>query len=365
MLPLEFVAFAVLLLLPGDSLAIDRTIHQIPALPKRPKLDGNPKDFIPSTLIKSARDGNARSAFIGKVGYWDDTLYLRVDVQDANVIGGDILDISLHFPGAGTTARGYSYRFAPDGKRASDPETGAPAFASKRVQTSVRLTPGGSATEVAFPARSLPRFPFKHPMTLELCISYQDRDELAGPPTEISNCKDGAMREEVLQLPDAFRKRLRVKPALEVVALEGREHGWVGFAALHYLAWIHSDQPLTPEILASFFVERIEDPLQARIALPPRMRLPDGRPVLPVLTGQQPYAGDVRCDPAKELRLALYVVEGKTARRALDWPASSCSLGRASSVLLDEEGSLTIGYSGGATVNFVWSGDHFERTEIG
>src|ERR1700694_6159056 len=111
MLPLEVTAFAVLLLLPGDSLASDRATHQIPALPKRPKLDGNPKDFIPSTLIKSARDGNGRSAFIGRVGYWEDILYLRVDVQDANVMGGGILCISLHFSGAGTTARGSRYSF--------------------------------------------------------------------------------------------------------------------------------------------------------------------------------------------------------------------------------------------------------------
>jgi hypothetical protein len=32
---------------------------------------------------------------------------------------------------------------------------------------------------------------------------------------------------------------------------------------------------------------------------------------------------------------------------------------------MDEEGSLTIGYSNGTTTNFAWSGDHFERTEIG
>jgi hypothetical protein len=333
----------------------------IPALRQEPRLDGNPKAFTPSAMIKSPR---AQAAFTAKVAYWRDKLFLRVEVEDAKIVTGDILTVAFHLPGAGATARGYSYRFGPEGKRASDPETGAPAFAANRVQARVRTMPTGSITEVVLPARSLPRFPLKEAMKLELCITYEDRDEVAGPASEISNCKDGTMRDEALQLPDAFRNNLRLKPPPEVLALEGRERGWAGFAGLHYLAWISSDQPVTAEILASFFPEPLQDPLEARIAIPPRMRLPDGRTVLPVLLGQQPFA-DARCDPAKELRLAFYVVSGKTAHRALEWPASSCSLGRASSVQLDDDGSLSIGYSGGTTVTFVWSGDHFERTEIG
>jgi hypothetical protein len=34
-------------------------------------------------------------------------------------------------------------------------------------------------------------------------------------------------------------------------------------------------------------------------------------------------------------------------------------------VVLDGEGALTLGYASGATIDFIWSGDHFERTEIG
>ena len=51
--------------------------------------------------------------------------------------------------------------------------------------------------------------------------------------------------------------------------------------------------------------------------------------------------------------------------RALEWPASTCAVGRASSIELDEQGALTIGYSSGSTSGFTWSHDHFERTELG
>jgi hypothetical protein len=65
------------------------------------------------------------------------------------------------------------------------------------------------------------------------------------------------------------------------------------------------------------------------------------------------------------LRPGLYLVTGKTALRVLEWPAATCALGRAASMELDEEGALAIGYSNGATMNFAWSGNHFERTELG
>jgi len=93
--------------------------------------------------------------------------------------------------------------------------------------------------------------------------------------------------------------------------------------------------------------------------------MPDGRLLLAVLSGENPYTADGKCDAGKELRLGLYLVKGKTAQRVLEWPAATCALGRATSVVLDEEGALSIGYSNGPTINFAWSGDHFERTELG
>jgi len=95
------------------------------------------------------------------------------------------------------------------------------------------------------------------------------------------------------------------------------------------------------------------------------MSLPDGRILLSILTGNDPFFAEGQCNPQSELRLGLYLVQGRTARRALEWPAASCALGRASSVVLEDDGVLTIGYSSGATATFAWSGDHFERTGIG
>lgn len=84
-----------------------------------------------------------------------------------------------------------------------------------------------------------------------------------------------------------------------------------------------------------------------------------------MVSGKNPYAVAGQCDSERELRLGLFLVNGKTAQRALEWPAATCALGRAQAVGLDEEGALIIRYSNGATINFAWSGDHFERTELG
>jgi hypothetical protein len=87
--------------------------------------------------------------------------------------------------------------------------------------------------------------------------------------------------------------------------------------------------------------------------------------VLAVLAGQDPFDADDVCTPDREVRLLLYRVRGKVAERVLEWPARSCALGRALSVSLDPSGELTLGYSSGATVRFIWSRDPVERTEYG
>jgi hypothetical protein len=95
------------------------------------------------------------------------------------------------------------------------------------------------------------------------------------------------------------------------------------------------------------------------------MQLPDGKALLAVLTGQDPFAQDESCAPEREMRLAVFWVKGRVGERVLDWPAMSCALGRALSVSLDEDGELSVGYSSGATVRFTWDRDHFERVEYG
>jgi hypothetical protein len=122
---------------------------------------------------------------------------------------------------------------------------------------------------------------------------------------------------------------------------------------------------MTSELLRTFFLEQVHDPVAARISLPARMRLPNGLQLAAILTGSDPFSEGGGCNPENELKMGIYVLKGRTARNVLEWPAASCKLGRASSVVLDNEGALSVAYAGGATVNFIWSGDHFERTEIG
>ena len=94
------------------------------------------------------------------------------------------------------------------------------------------------------------------------------------------------------------------------------------------------------------------------------MELNDNRPIFTVLTGQNPYVGD-QCHSEDELRMAFYVIKDSTAARVLEWPAATCSLGRAMSFDLNNDGGLTIGYTNGSTAHFSWSNDHFERSELG
>lgn len=342
-----------------------RPTRLVPALQKSPRLDGSLRDLAGGLTIAPSDAEPAASTFTAKVAYRGDTLFLGVEVRDQRILPGNILTVALHFPGAGTTARGYSYSFAIDGKRATDPENGPPAFADRWVRAAVQKSDRGMKIKAAFPARALPRFPASHPMFLELCITYEGRDQVAGPPRRASNCRAETMVGEVLQLPDTFRTALNIHPPPDIVGVERREHGWVGFALLHYPGWMASEREITPEVFRTFFPGEARDPAQARISLAPRMSLPDGRTVLSLLTGDDPLSGEGACLPGKELRLGLYVIQGRTARRVLEWPAATCVLGRAGSVVLEDDGTLTIGYSNGAIATFAWSGDHFERTEIG
>ena len=79
----------------------------------------------------------------------------------------------------------------------------------------------------------------------------------------------------------------------------------------------------------------------------------------------QGAADQDKCDAEQEVRLAMYGVKGNVASRVLEWPAITCGLGRALSIQLSPEGHLQIGYSNGSVANFAYSGDHFERSELG
>lgn len=351
--------------LSAASTADERPIRIIPALNKAIAIDGNLKKLAPATEIQAESAAAKGSGLSARVAYWRDVLYLGIDVTGDKAAAAELAEVEIHFPGAGATARGYTYRFAPDGKRAADPETGPPALANSWVQSTTRRTDHGWVLEARFPAKSLPRFPAKDPLLLELCVTYQRRTQVAGTVAAVSNCEGGSMRGEMLRLTDDFRRALKLDLPKDVAALEGREHGWVGFALLHYPVWMISDRPMTSELLRTFFLEQVHDPVAARISLPARMHLPNGQQLAAILTGSDPFSEGGGCNPENELKMGIYVLQGRTARNVLEWPAASCKLGRASSVVVDNEGALSVAYAGGATVNFIWSGDHFERTEIG
>jgi hypothetical protein len=172
---------------------------------------------------------------------------------------------------------------------------------------------------------------------------------------------------EALKLPEEFRKGLKLKPPEGVTALEPTRGGWLGWSVLHYPAWVQADKVLTAESLRSMVANDVVDPQKVDVNVPETLLLAGGRTILTVVSGKDPYSVEGKCDSDQELRLGLYLVTGKDreAQRTLEWPAATCALGRALSVNLEEDGALSIGYSNGAIINFAWSGDHFERTELG
>ncbi|MDY7229204.1 hypothetical protein [Hyalangium rubrum] len=346
----------------------ERPTKSVPALAKAPKLDGAFKDFASSLTIRPPASVDASASFTARVAWRKETLYVGLEATDDQLVAGDIVTLTLFFPGAGPTATGNSFRFAFDGKRASPKESGTSTFAQEQVEVAVQRDEGKLNLEIALPVGAFPRFPSTDPLVLDLCINYEDQDSVGqkGPP--VSNCKDGGMLGEALRLPDEFRKGLKLKPPEDVLALERVRGGWLGWGVLHYPTWVEAQEPLTSASLPTLVSNEAVEPEKVDVNVPDSLILPDGRTLLTVVSGKNPYAIEGKCDADMELRLGLFLVMGKggkTAQRALEWPAASCALGRALSVSMDEEGALSIGYSNGTTINFAWSGDHFERTEIG
>ena len=341
-----------------------RQIKSVPQLAKEPKLDGDLKDFPATLTLKPPASLDASASFTARVGWRKDTLYVGVEATDDQLQSADVLTLTLFFPDGGVAATGNTFRFAFDGKRTS-PEGGTTsAFAQKQVQAAVHRKDDTLLFELAVPARALPRFPTVEPLVLDLCLTYEDVDgEGARPP--VTNCKDGGMVGEALKLPDDFRKGLKLKPPESVVGLEGTEGGWLGYGVLSYPSWVEAEENLTPARLEAMVAPGGLKAEAMGVNVPETLTLPNGKNLVVVLSGENPYGAKGKCDAEKELRFGVYLVKGKTAQRALEWPAATCALGRANSMVLDEEGALRIGYSNGPTINFAWSEDHFERTELG
>ena len=338
---------------------VERPLKALPTLAKDPKLDGVLKDLQGADLPVSKE---ATGVITLKAAFRKDTLFLGITAKDEKVTMSDSIAVNLFFPTAGTTARGFRYLFGPDGRR-SEPE-GAPAWAQDLVKAGVKADTKGVNLEIAFPARSLPRMPAQLQLALNICVEFINKDEGADARV-ITTCAGGEMVGGPTRLPDELRKNLKLIPPSDVEGLEARPNGWVGYAMLHYPTWVIADSTLTPESLGDLIAgQGAIDPKSVALPLPPAMTLNDNRPIFTVLTGKNPYIGD-QCHAEDELRMAMYVAKGSSASRVLEWPAVTCSLGRAMSFELNPDGGLSIGYTNGSTAHFSWSGDHFERSELG
>ena len=323
--------------------AFARGTVPVPSLRRPPKLDGNLAE-----LARGAPFKGPRGAFTGHAAVYRSTLYVGLELPQ----GDAPVQLSLHFPEAGVSAPGYTYLF---GKTdTTDFEGLAPAFAQKLVRSAEGTHKNQRTFEVAIPITAFPRFPAKGALPLELCATVD----------KASNCDNGSMPKPFV-LPEAMRRELKVKFPGEAVSLEPADGGWLGYGELFYPRWVQADEPITRDVLHRLLPNEQLEAEAAHVNVPNELELPSGGKILSVLSGEDPYAKPGTCDADKELRLGLFLVQGKMAERVLDRPAATCALGRASSVVLDEKGSLTIGYSNGGTSTFVWTKDHFEHTEIG
>lgn len=330
-----------------------RPAKMVPPLQKAPVVDGALKDLKPSLTI-----AGPDKAFAAQVAWRGDALFVGLEVPADKVPEGAVqAELALHFTDAGVTAGGHVWRLGPAGALPGNAEARLPEFAHALTKVAVDADGGPLRMELSIPARALPRFPAREAMIFDLCVKVG----------ESSNCEGGTMKGDALRLPDAFRNGLKLTLDAQVVGIEGREQGWVGYALLHHPVWIQADAPLTAQSLRSFVAreEKLVDAKEAGINLPDELLLPGNGRVFSVLTGKNPYVKAGECDGDSELRFGLYLVKDRAASKVLEWPAATCALGRAVAFELSEDGELGIGYTNGAQVSFQWFKDHFERTEIG
>jgi hypothetical protein len=366
----------------------------VPVLKARPKLDGTLAEWTGAQALKTPEGLTAW------VGVSEGAMQLAVKAVDATAGQGDLLEVALYFPEAGTTDVGLSVRVGADGLRGEvergggllTPEgtrdagnavenKGGAGKANDSARSSLlALQPGADSVrsaqkrtsadlsfELAIPVRAFQPFPARGPLRLVLCLSYQDRDgggATSGEPR--ATCAGGAMQEGAMLLPESLRAALKLSPPAPVKTLQARPGGWVGFDGSALPRWVSTEKPLTRESLAQVVSDSPASIEAAGVVVPARFELGPGKPLLPVLVGRPVGSDpDAPCVDKDPLRLGLYLGAGKLAHRVLDWPAGSCAMGRLLSIALGEEGELVLGYSGGSTLQFIWSQDHFEQTQYG
>lgn len=343
----------------------EKPVKPLPVLAKEPSIDGALKELSPAFDVKVPKFEADATALTAKAALFKDTLVLGVTAADDAFNEHDQLVVTLYFPDSGTTSRGFVYEVGKAGFRAPNAEFGPPAFAQALAKSAVSANDKSVTFELAFPARALPRFQAFKPLVVSICLEYHDVDVAGRDPVKTVTCPTGEMVGGPTRLPDSFRTAAKLQPAADVEGIEARPTGWVGYSKLHYPTWAVGDAELTPQSLAELIAfDTAIDPASVALPLPRKLQLGD-RPLFTLLTGKNPYTKDA-CNPANELRLALYLVNGAVATRALEWPAATCALGRAMRFELDaDSGQLEIGYTNGQTARFVWTAEHFERSELG
>lgn len=357
---LRRAALAVALTAASVAGAQTRPAKLLPASPKPPVVDGKLTEYKKALELPKVEQG--KTSFTSRVTHHKTTLYVAVEVNEDQLTPGDNFEVMMHFPDAGVTAEGHRLRFGLDGRRNAVGDFAAPRYAQERVNASVFRGTGLMTLEIAIPLEAFPRFPSREPMLFDLCLTYEDRDD-AGEPVTLSNCTGASMGKEAVKLPDDFRKKAGLKPTDEVIGLQRRPNGWIGYGIMHYPIWAYADANLTQNELERLVTDEAVEPSSAGVSVPAELTIGKTR-LFSVLSGQDPYVRQGKCNADVELRMGLYAIKGRTADRVLEWPASTCALGRAS-VAMEDDGDLTIGYSNGATVQFAWTGGKFQRTEIG
>lgn len=352
----------VALTLSAGSL-VDAAARLVPTSRLAPLVDGRTKDLAPALVLEPKTQGSS-ARWSAEVSVFKDRLYLGLTSKGDQATAGDLFEVSLHFPGAGAMTQGRLLRVSAKGLLPADVALGPPSFVAEQLEAAALPGADGFSAELALPVEALPRLPAAGPLDLELCVTYLDQDP-AGPSAPVSNCQGGDPLGGPVRLPEALRQRLGLTPPQRAVGLEAAPNAWLAFDALRFPVWLRANEPLTPNSLARLVSVTPLEPTQAGIPAPPPLRLEDGRPLWAVFSGKDPFGAEGECDAEAEVRLALYAVKNAIADRVLEWPASSCTLGRVVSFELESDGALTLGFSGGSTAHFTWSRDHFENTVYG
>jgi hypothetical protein len=310
-----------------------------------PRADAR-REEIPVLPSLSAQDRAATvslvpppsSRVVLKAGWASEGLWLSLTTTQG---AAERTQLGLGFPTLAAGAAGKTWLLAPSRADAGMPD-----------DPRVRRTMEGDSATLWIPRDALPPFPARGPLDVDACLSFAPPD---GPTTH--HCA-------ALRLPSVVRRGAPVAPKA-VSGWQTQGNAWLGTNTRGDPLWVKAPTALSPSSLTRLVTSEPVSPETFGLFIPKNMTAPGRkRPMLPVVSGKDPFVGG-RCDPDRELRLSLWVVEGAVALEVLDWPVATCPLGRASSVVLEDDGGLTIGYSGGTTATFTWTGDRFERTELG